>query len=340
MAITNKKLDFWVENNFNVLMTGKHGVGKTARVLQAFERAGMKKDEDYLYFSASTLDPWVDFIGVPKEKVGEDGERYLDLVRPKHFVNGKIKAIFLDEYNRSHKKVRNAVMELIQFKSINGKKFPHLEIVWAAINPENEEDDDENPMNYDVENLDPAQKDRFHVCVDIPYKPDRKFFGDTYGRQGEDAVDWWNDLNNKQKDLISPRRLEYLVKMFIAGGDLRDVSPAGVNISKLVSELSSGSFKRNMFDTFAKADPAAAEAFIKDPNNFDNTIEEICKKRELMDYYFPHIPDERIAELVTKRQDVVDYLKEKIKEKERLDRQKKSSGGSTTGNSVDEEVPF
>ena len=40
--------------------------------------------------------------------------------------------IFMDEYNRTNPKVRNALMELIQFKSINGRKFPNLKVVWAA----------------------------------------------------------------------------------------------------------------------------------------------------------------------------------------------------------------
>ena len=44
----------------------------------------------------------------------------------------------MDEFSRAHKKVRNAVMELIQFKSINGRKFKNLKIVWAAINPDDD----------------------------------------------------------------------------------------------------------------------------------------------------------------------------------------------------------
>jgi len=317
--MNNKKMDFWIENGLNVLMTGKHGVGKTARVLEAFNRNKL----NWLYFSASTLDPWVDFIGVPKERISEDGEPYLDLVRPKHWANDEIEAIFLDEYNRAHKKVRNAVMELIQFKSINGKKFNNLKMVWAAINPDDDNDGDENALQYDVEPLDPAQKDRFHICIDIPYKPERKYFSDTHGEEGVNAVDWWNDLTNKQKDLISPRRLDYLVQMFKLGGSLRDVAPPGVNISKLVQELSQGSYKKNMMEAFSTKDPAKAASFIKIPNNYDNTIEEITKKRDLMDFFFPHIDDEKITALVSSRKDVVEYLKEKIEEKEEENIKKK-----------------
>lgn len=130
-----------VENKMNILLKGAHGVGKTAMVKAAFDAAGLK----WKYYSAATMDPWVDFIGVPKEKVDEHGNAYLDLVRPRDLAADDVEAIFFDELNRAPKKVRNAVMELIQFKSINGKKFNNLKIVWAAINPDDEDG------TYDVE---------------------------------------------------------------------------------------------------------------------------------------------------------------------------------------------
>lgn len=126
MSIRPETLDWWFNTNKNVMLIGRHGVGKTAMIKSCFERHGLKHNETYLYFSASTLDPWVDLIGCPKEVKDEDGRVYLDIVRPKNLYQGKIVAIFFDEFNRSPKKVRNAVMELLQFKSINGFKFPEI----------------------------------------------------------------------------------------------------------------------------------------------------------------------------------------------------------------------
>ncbi len=137
--ISDKKLDFYIENGMNVLFIGRHGVGKTAMGKAAFERHNLK----WKYFSAATMDPWVDFVGVPKETTDkETGENYIELVRPKGFHNDQVEAIFMDELNRAKDKVRNAVMELIQFRSINGVKFTKLKMIWAAINPEDEEDED------------------------------------------------------------------------------------------------------------------------------------------------------------------------------------------------------
>ena len=76
-AITDDRLDHWFTTNQNVLLSGKHGVGKTARIQSCFERHGLVQNDTYLYFSASTLDPWVDLIGVPKEQMDKNGDKYL-----------------------------------------------------------------------------------------------------------------------------------------------------------------------------------------------------------------------------------------------------------------------
>lgn len=206
------KFDFWIKNNLNVLLVGPHGIGKTERVVEAFTRNQL----NFKYFSAATMDPWTDFCGVPKERVDGDNS-YLDFVLPKEFAYDKVECIFMDELNRAPEKVRNAIMELLQFKSINGKKFDNLKFIWAAVNPEDDED------TYDVERLDPAQEDRFHVKYVLPVKPDTTFFQAKYGEVGKNAVKWHRDLPNKHKHLVSPRRLEYAIQVYSMGGDVSDV---------------------------------------------------------------------------------------------------------------------
>lgn len=226
----NKTLDHAVANNLNVLMKGKHGVGKTAMVQACFEAANLK----WKYYSASTMDPWVDFIGVPREKTDKDGMTYLDLIRPRDLAYDEVEAIFFDELNRAHKKIRNAVMELIQFKSINGKKFKNLKIVWAAINPDDEEG------TYDVEKLDPAQVDRFQIHIDVPNEPDMAYFKRAYPSEGERAVKWWQSLDDKTKVFVSPRRLEYALQILKTDGDVRNVLDARSNVSSFISTMSKG----------------------------------------------------------------------------------------------------
>lgn len=301
--ITDSKLKFWIDNNLNVLFVGAHGVGKTARIKEAFDGAGLK----WLYFSAATLDPWVDFIGIPKEAQDEKGNKYIELIRPKPFAEDQVEAIFLDEFNRSPKKVRNAVMELLQFKSINGKKFNNLRIVWAAINPDEKMDGDE--MEYDVEKLDPAQKDRFEVHVDVPYKPDKGFFLKKFGEDlCENAIDWWNDLDEKSKKGVSPRRLDYALGVYTKGGDIRDVLPVNVNVSKLITELKNGSFVKLMKAVFAQSNVEEAKKFMAIRNNYDNTIEKILKSDDLIRFFVPCIKEEDLVNLMANEKKVYDHV--------------------------------
>lgn len=261
----DEKLAFWLELQKNVLLIGKHGVGKTTMVLDAFKRAGLK----YLYFSASTMDPWVDFIGVPKEKTDENGNSFLDLVRPKAFIDGDVQAIFFDEYNRSHKKVRNAVMELIQFKSINGMPFPNLQVIWAAINPS----DEKEKLRYDVEDLDPAQVDRFHVHLEIPYLPSKTYFRNKFDAETADAaLAWWKSLSSEQKDLVSPRRLDYALEMLQHDGDIRDyVLPSSTNCSKLVATIKAGEPIRILKKVIQNAKDSGDDTKLIEHINDENT---------------------------------------------------------------------
>lgn len=305
--ISQAKLNFWIDNNYNVLIEGKHGVGKTSMVLKTFEEKGLK----WLYFSASTMDPWVDFIGVPKEFKDSNGNSYLDLVRPQAFQNDEVEALFFDEYNRSNKKVRNAVMELIQFKSINGKKFNNLRIVWAAINPdkENESEDEGNKVqNYDVERLDPAQEDRFHVKVYLPYRPSLPYFKSKYGTDGERACDWWSELPVVTKNKVSPRRLDYAVDIYTKGGDVRDCIDAGANTSKLITYLKSGSVKKAIQKLFNDKNEAETKKFFKDTSNVIEAESLIFKSEETTDYFLDFIPKEILAKNIVSNRKLRNHL--------------------------------
>lgn len=341
MLILEQKLDFWIQNNQNVLFIGKHGVGKTTIVKDIFEKYHL----NYRYFSASTMDPWVDFIGVPKEKqffasdsfstlkdlisihenlavdwivsnwrldkhaadkivasLSQNNFGYLDLIRPKVFATGEIEALFFDEFNRSPKKVRNSVMELLQFKSINGMKFPNLKIVWAAINPEDSDD-----VLYDVESLDPAQKDRFHVIVEIPYRPDADWFRNKYGNKiANSAIQWWEELEDKNE--VSPRRLQYALDTYLNKGDLRDVLPASSNVSKLLSSLKSGPTLDELENLFLTQDIEKATKFLSNENNFSSALRYIKKSDRFKDFFLPLLSKEKISFLLSKEDKTSNYI--------------------------------
>lgn len=296
--IREEKLDFWIKHSYNVLFVGPHGIGKTAVVMDAFNRAGLS----CRMYSAATMDPWVDFIGVPKEQKSDNGEVFLDLVRPKGLDD--VEAIFFDEFNRSPKKVRNAVMELIQFKSINGKKFPKLRIIWAAINPK---DDGE----YDVEDLDPAQEDRFHIKVKMPVEPNLAYFSQKYGdANARAAISWWKDLPQAERPNVSPRRLDYALDVHANKGDLRDVLPASTNISKLISTLKNGPLQAYVERLLDVKDVDEAKKFLADNNNYNACIDWICGNPKRQDFFLPLISEEQLAALVVQRKRVLKHVVE------------------------------
>ena len=339
--VTVDKLLFWLSKNWNVLFIGRHGVGKTSMVREAFIKAGIK----YRMYSAATMDPWVDFIGVPKEMKNGDGEPYLGLVKPRDFQRGEVEAVFMDEFNRAHKKIRNATMEMIQFQSINDEPLPNLRVVWAAINPY---DDDE--QTYDVEQLDPAQMDRFHIHVYVDYKPNRRYFQDKYGNEiASTAISWWNVLPKEQKNKVSPRRLDYALEVWSENGHLEDVLPISSNVGKLRTSLKTTPLqtKLNAFfnehrqiSSAGKSDRTAEELefevveFLSDENTYESVIKDIVKKPPMVRFFVPLMPEEKISELLQTENVVRNYYRRRFSEAPRVQAVMEQIAQSGTNTSV------
>jgi len=285
--VHDQKIDQWVKLGVNVMLVGEHGTGKTQRVLEGFQRNNLK----YVYFSGATLDPWLHLIGVPdisEKKMAESGRKCIEFILPEG-IDDELEAIFMDEYNRSHKVVRNALLELQQFKSINGRKFPKLKLVWAAVNPPKEEDD--IGFQYDVDEPDPAQVDRFHMIVEIPSIPDPKYFKKRFGNHvGDVLIKWWKKQAKEGQQACSPRRLEYAGDLFQKGADLSDVLSPICNIEDLVKAL--GEREEDVILKQILADPtgAVAKNFLGNPENFYK-VEDEMKKPALFPAYI-HVSDE------------------------------------------------
>jgi hypothetical protein len=252
--ISKARLRQYLKLEYNVLFIGLHGIGKTTIVKEVVEEAGLK----WKYFSASTLDPWVDFVGVPKVVTEDNGVEHLKLIRPLFIENDEVEFIFLDEFNRAPDKVINAVMELIQFKSINGHKMNSLKVIWAAINPEDDDD------TYSVNHLDPAQMDRFQVHLDVPYKVDTDYFFKKYPSTGPIFHQWWHNLPGDIQKKVSPRRLDYAANAYANGCRLADFLPTESGIEILRKALGSVPFHEAIKEV---SNLEEAETFIKDINN-------------------------------------------------------------------------
>lgn len=286
--IAPEKLDFWIKNNLNVLMIGEKGVGKTHLAIDAFKRNNLR----YLYFSGPTLDPYLELTGVPKEKKDSDGNSYLDFIKPKALALDQVDCIFIDEISRAHYKVKNAVLEIIQFKSVNGLKLNNLKFVWAAMNPP------DSARRYQVEELDDAQWDRFQVHVTLDYKPDVKYFIGKFGpKKAKAAVEWWDAIDSKFKHLVSPRRLDYALEYSGIGGDLRDILPRDVNVTELSKLLGTGPIVERLKSIAQTNNIKDAQKIVNDSNLYAVAERYIKTNEDYIRIFLPLLSQEKLITL-------------------------------------------
>lgn len=297
IKLSDSRLDLWFKLNQNVLMAGNHGTGKSTMIIDTFERNGLIKNDSYMMFSGATLDPWTDFIGIPK-KVESDNGDYLEYIRPK-YMNDKLQAIFMDEFNRTSPKVRNALMELIQFKSINGKVFPNLKVVWAAVNPDEDE--------YDIDDIDPAQADRFHIQIKTLDSPDEEYFSKKFGNFGTTATTWWKTQNIQSKKLISPRRLEYVINYYKLGGDISEALPNISNISQLKKMFKDHPIISELDTFIANGDINSIKKIFEDENSLDQIIKDLVSDKKYFTVLGNNLPEEHLSNILSSNDEFFEW---------------------------------
>ncbi len=240
----------WLDNDFNVMLVGLHGVGKTQIILDECEKKGLKLK----YYSCATLDPFTDLVGVPFARTDDNGVEHLKMVRPRDIDEAEI--IFMDEFNRADSKVHNALMEIIQFRSLNGEPLPNLRMVWAAMNPPGGE--------YDVDELDPALLDRFDIFEDVAARPSVDYMVTKGIRQevAQAIVAWWRDQDKDKRNIaesISPRRLEKIGLVYEATGDFKSAIPNWFTVDR-------GKLRNMLQDVEARAKSQSASTSGGGPN--------------------------------------------------------------------------
>lgn len=291
MSVDTNILKRYAKEGYNVLLSGKHGVGKTAIIKEVFGEVFGEHNESWMYFSSSTIDPWVDFIGIPKNYTTPDGKEVFKIIPPERLTGDeKIEAMFFDEINRADDKTLNALMELIQFKSINGRKFPHLKCIWAAENPANDEDNE-----YKVTELDPAQKDRFQIQLNIPYELNGKYFSAKYGKETYNiSKSWWQ----KNKSKISPRKLDDMLSGYNKGFSLKDFTQQSSTIDELQFSLSTVSDIKKIKSIIDSNDEAAIKSFF----TLDKirTYEKLLKSNSNLISGFYKFMDDEIKNYITR----------------------------------------
>jgi len=220
----------------NVLLQGVHGVGKTKMTLNLLNENNIS----YAYFSGPTMDPHLHFIGLPINVTTPEGDSAIRLVLPENYKFDDVEVIFIDEPNRAHPKVLNALMELLQFRSINGKKLTKLRSIISGINPDNGE--------YTVDALDPAIIDRFHYKIQMSKEFPTKYFSKLCKELSLPDVSnkiatWYNAFDESTKKTISFRSVEEAIKIYLDTKSLKYVFDDSVDVSGLIQILNSSDTK-------------------------------------------------------------------------------------------------
>lgn len=216
--------------NRNVMLLGKHGVGKTAAITEACKRMGLT----LWYKSAPLMDPDIDFGGIP---VPNKKSMTLDFFTQPQLFEAEV--IFLDELNRAPSRTLNMIFEIVQFRTINGKALPKLKAIHTGINPPGE-------GQYDVQQLDDALLDRFHAFVALQPQFPEAVIRPVLGAQTDVLKEWWEKYCTAV--YVAPRRLVYVAEAIKAGlaiehcftnsavpvGRLREMLAVGTMTQKVV----------------------------------------------------------------------------------------------------------
>lgn len=150
----------------NIMIAGKHGIGKSVIIKRYFESLGKKV---VTMFCSQAADPG-DIIGLPH--FNEETEK-TEFALPWWFpTDGQPIVLFLDELNRARPEILQVVMDLTLNRKLAGKALPAGSQIISAIN-----DGDE----YQLTDLDPALVSRFNLYKFVPTVKDWINWANKFG---------------------------------------------------------------------------------------------------------------------------------------------------------------
>ena len=137
----------------NIMLTGRHGIGKSQILTRYFKSKGIPVKTLFL---GQMSDPG-DLLGLPNkdEKTGKT------VFMPPYWfpVDGQPIVLFLDEINRARPEILQTVMDLVLNRKLAGRELPEGSRIIAAGNDGEE---------YQLTDLDPALVSRFNIYTFRP----------------------------------------------------------------------------------------------------------------------------------------------------------------------------
>jgi len=156
IAINSKELETLLEVTpswQNIMLTGRHGIGKSQILTNYFEAKGMRV---VALFLGQMSDPG-DLLGLPNK---DDATGKTTFMPPYWFpLDGKPIVLFLDELNRARPEILQTVMDLVLNRKLAGRMLPEGSRIISACNDGEE---------YQLTDLDPALVSRFNIYTFRP----------------------------------------------------------------------------------------------------------------------------------------------------------------------------
>lgn len=137
----------------NVMLVGRHGIGKSQIIAEHYREQGM---EVVSFFLGQMSDPG-DLIGLLHKDEDTGRSEFL----PPFWwpEDDQPIVLFLDELNRARPEILQSVMELTLNKTLAGKRLPAGSVIISAVNEGDE---------YQLTDLDPALVSRFNLYQFAP----------------------------------------------------------------------------------------------------------------------------------------------------------------------------
>lgn len=262
MKIDSTQLKFILENTpaaQNIMLVGRHGIGKS-RILEDFFAA--RGEKVVTLFLGQMSDPG-DLIGLPHL---DEATGRTEFMLPYWFpTDGKPVVLFLDELNRARPEVLQTVMDLTLNRKLAGKSLPEGSRIISAVNGGSE---------YQLTDLDPALVSRFNIYEFAP--------------SVEDWINWARDagLDSRIISFIEENP-ELLDGDEITGGENLERSPdrrSWERLSKVIEKFSETREEVQAMASGIIGDRAAADFFRFVNNHRLPSVRELLSSNDISSY--------------------------------------------------------
>lgn len=143
-----------------LLLIGKHGTAKSFLL----ERLAESLNLAFRFYNASLVN-YDDLVGIPVPDETQTSLRYIST--PSAIWDAEV--VFIDEISRARPELQNKLFPIIHERRIQGIQLTNLQYRWAAMNPPPDPNaEDDQPLYYGAEPLDPALADRFAFIIEVP----------------------------------------------------------------------------------------------------------------------------------------------------------------------------